>query len=163
MSRQGQGRMALHRARQADAEFIESFNRRLRDEFLNETLFPPGAGPDRPGHVEVGLQRITRKSAGRRPLPLHQLCTRAGIWRCAPPTAPRQLPPLTPPDRAVATAGADSRLDKTWGQGHDRPGHSQDCFSQGKRRTDRYRRPRMPASCTMREFWPGELGQLSWA
>jgi putative transposase len=32
--------MALHRARQTDAErFIESFNGRLRDELLNETLF----------------------------------------------------------------------------------------------------------------------------
>jgi hypothetical protein len=59
-----------------------------------------------------------RNSAGRRPPPLTQPSTRAGIWRCAPPMAPRQLPPLTPPDRAIATAGANSRLDKTWGQRH---------------------------------------------
>jgi putative transposase len=33
--------MAQHRARQADARhgFVESFNGRMRDEFLNETLF----------------------------------------------------------------------------------------------------------------------------
>lgn len=32
--------MALHRARQTDAErFVESFNGRMRDELLNETMF----------------------------------------------------------------------------------------------------------------------------
>ena len=32
--------MALHRAGQADANgFVESFNRRMRDELLNETMF----------------------------------------------------------------------------------------------------------------------------
>jgi len=38
--RRVQDRMALHRARQADAERLcRSFNGRMRDEFLNETLF----------------------------------------------------------------------------------------------------------------------------
>ena len=42
-----------------------------------------------------------------------------GIWRCATPKAPRQLPSLTPPDRAIQPPEANSRLDKTWGQGHE--------------------------------------------
>src|SRR6202035_2450045 len=42
---------------------------------------------------------------------------RAGIWRCATPRAPRQLPSLTPPDREIQTPEANSRVDKTWGQG----------------------------------------------
>src|SRR5208283_176818 len=42
---------------------------------------------------------------------------RAGIWRCATPKAPRQLPSLTPPDREIQTPEANSRLNKTWGQG----------------------------------------------
>jgi hypothetical protein len=37
---------------------------------------------------------------------------RAGIWRCATPTAPRQLPSLPPPNRAFQTPGANSLLDK---------------------------------------------------
>jgi transposase InsO family protein len=44
---------------------VESFNGRLRDEFLNETLFNAGAGPDRSGRVEGGLQRITPALANR--------------------------------------------------------------------------------------------------
>src|ERR1700738_4599780 len=44
---------------------------------------------------------------------------RAGIWRCATPRAPRQLPSLTPPDREIQTPEANSRVDKTWGQGQD--------------------------------------------
>jgi len=46
---------------------------------------------------------------------------RVGIWRCATPRAPRQLPPLPPPNRAIQTPGANSELDKTWGKvnGHD--------------------------------------------
>src|SRR3981081_3692893 len=41
---------------------------------------------------------------------------RAGIWRCAMPRAPRQLPSLQPPNRAIQPPGANSPLDKTWGQ-----------------------------------------------
>src|ERR1700730_17683099 len=43
---------------------------------------------------------------------------RPGIWRWATPRAPRQLPSLTPPDREIQTPEANSRVDKTWGQGH---------------------------------------------
>jgi hypothetical protein len=42
---------------------------------------------------------------------------RAGIWRCAMPRAPRQLPSLPPPNRAIQKPGANSPLDKIWGQG----------------------------------------------
>ena len=42
---------------------------------------------------------------------------RAGIWRRAPPRAPRQLPSLTPPSRAFQTPEANSQVDKTWGKG----------------------------------------------
>src|ERR1700716_2023218 len=41
---------------------------------------------------------------------------RAGIWRCAMPRAPRQLPSLQPPNRAIQPPGANSPLDKTWGE-----------------------------------------------
>lgn len=38
--RREQGRMALHRARKADAElFVERLNGRMRDQFLNKTRF----------------------------------------------------------------------------------------------------------------------------
>src|ERR1700731_762499 len=40
---------------------------------------------------------------------------RAGIWRCATPRAPRQLPSLTPPDREIQTPEANSRVDKNLG------------------------------------------------
>src|SRR5262249_41821954 len=45
------------------------------------------------------------------------LATRDGIWRCAMPMAPHQLPSLPPPNRANPPGRANSRLDKTWGQG----------------------------------------------
>src|SRR5215213_9816008 len=60
----------------------------------------------------------TRSSDGRRRLSSHSPAIRAGIWRCAMPKAPRQLPSLPPPSRANPTARANSELDKTWGQGH---------------------------------------------
>src|ERR1700741_5258582 len=67
---------------------------------------------------------------------------RAGIWRCATPRAPRQLPSLTPPNRAIQTPEANSRLDKTWGQGHslcffyrniDASHHAMECLEVGAR------------------------------
>ncbi len=80
--------------------FIESFNGRLRDELLNETLFSSIA------HARAALaiwQRTTtyrgrtRSSDGRRRSPSLQPSTRVGIWRCATRKAPRQLPPLLSP------------------------------------------------------------------
>jgi hypothetical protein len=60
----------------------------------------------------------TRSSNGKRRPSSRLPATRAGTWRCATPKAPRQLPSLPPPNRANLTAGANSGLDKTWGQCH---------------------------------------------
>lgn len=101
--------------------FIESFNGRLRDELLNESLFSSLAqarfalgcwradyNGSRP-HSQLGW----RTPSGDTFTPI-----RAGIWRCAMPMAPRQLPSLPPSNRATQTPRANSGLDKTWGQGH---------------------------------------------
>src|SRR5205085_140419 len=63
----------------------------------------------------------TRSSDGRRRLSSHSPAIRDGIWRCAMPKAPRQLPSLPPPSRANPTARANSELDKTWRQGQSEP------------------------------------------
>jgi putative transposase len=79
--------------------FIESFNGRLRDELLNETLFTSLA------QARVVLERwrptttmrdLTRSSDGRHHRSSPSLATRDGIWRCAMPMAPHQLPSLPP-------------------------------------------------------------------
>src|ERR1700751_4422399 len=78
----------------------------------------------RPGsYLDVGgptttMRDHTRGSEGRSPPSSPSPVTRAGIWRCAMPKAPRQLPSLPPPNRANPTARANSGLDRTWGQGH---------------------------------------------
>ena len=59
----------------------------------------------------------TRNSDGGRLPSSPSPSIRAGIWRCATPRAPRQLPSLTPPDREIQTPEVNSRVDKTWGQG----------------------------------------------
>ncbi|MEZ0060604.1 putative transposase [Bradyrhizobium elkanii] len=101
--------------------FIESFNGRLRDELLNETLLRrwprPASRSDAGGPITTTHGR-TRGSDGRRRPSSPSPAIRAGIWRCAMPRAPRQLPSLPPPNRANPTAGANSGPDKTWGQGH---------------------------------------------
>src|SRR4030088_1297548 len=58
----------------------------------------------------------TRNSDGARLPSSPSPSIRAGIWRCAMPRAPRQLPSLQPPNRAIQPPGANSPLDKTWGQ-----------------------------------------------
>ena len=75
--------------------FIESFNGRLRDELLNETLFTRqhprttrATGP-----TTTTLDHTRNLDGGRLPSsPSSSI--RAGIWRCAMPKAPRQLPSL---------------------------------------------------------------------
>src|ERR1700731_1021974 len=74
---------------------------------------PLGVG----GRVTTGHAR-TLDSKGRHLPSSPSRSIRAGIWRCATPSAPRQLPSLTPPDREIQTPEANSRVDKTWGQGH---------------------------------------------
>jgi putative transposase len=87
--------------------FIESFNGRLRDELLN-------------GGPITTMHEHTRSSDGRRRPSSPSLTIHAGSWRCAMPKAPRELQSLSPHNRANPTAGANSELDKTWGQGHPR-------------------------------------------
>jgi hypothetical protein len=99
--------------------FIESFNGRLRDEHLNEILFSKLA---QPGHrLLLGGQIITacartQNSPGRHPQPSPLNSNRAGIWRCATPRAPHQLPPLPQPMRLSPTARTNSEMDKIWGK-----------------------------------------------
>ncbi|MDH6262878.1 transposase [Bradyrhizobium sp. BR13661] len=99
--------------------FIESFNRRLRDELLNETMFMPLAQ----ARVTLGRWRVddndTRPHSQlgwRTPSELAMTATSAGIWRCAMPKATRQPPLLPPPNQANPTAMANSERDKTWEQ-----------------------------------------------
>jgi putative transposase len=101
--------------------FIESFNGRLRDELLNETLFTPLAQARVAWGVSGRITTVharTLDSDGRHLPSSPSPSIRAGIWRCTTPRAPRQLPSLTPPDREIQTPEANSRVDKTWGQGH---------------------------------------------
>ena len=85
--------------------FIESFNGRLRDELLNETLFSP-ARP-RPEPLSPGGSSTTtpcghtRSWDGRRQRPSPQRSTRDGIRRSEPCMAPRPPPPFSPPQRAI--------------------------------------------------------------
>ena len=104
--------------------FIESFNGRLRDELLNETLFTSLAQ----ARVTLGCWRAdyndTRPQSRlgwKTPSEFAPPATRAGIWRCAMPKAPRQLPSLSPPNRANPTARANPGLDESWGQGQQEP------------------------------------------
>ena len=101
--------------------FIESFNGRLRDEMLNETLFTSLAQARvalRCWRPITTMHAHTRGLDGRRRPSSPSPAIRDGIWRCAMSRAPRQLPSLPPPNRANPMAGANSGLDKTWGQGH---------------------------------------------
>ena len=101
--------------------FIESFNGRLRDELLNETLFPSltqvrstvaawraDYNLNRP-HSRLGW--LTRPNT---PTP----STRDGTWRCAQCKAPHQPPSLTPARSAKPTARVYVTLDRSWGQRH---------------------------------------------
>src|SRR5437868_1340043 len=84
--------------------FIESFNGRLRDELLNETLFTSLAQARVPSDVGGPITMThdhTRNSDGRRLPSSPSPAIRAGIWPCAMPRAPRQLPSLPPPNRAT--------------------------------------------------------------
>src|SRR6202035_4433933 len=75
---------------------------------------PLGVG----GRVTTGYARTLDSNGRHLPSPPSR-SIRAGIWRCATPRAPRQLPSLTPPDREIQTPEANSRVDKTWGQGQE--------------------------------------------
>jgi putative transposase len=100
--------------------FIESFNGRLRDELLNETLFSslPQArlalsswrsdyNVHRP---HSGLGWLTPAEFAQTINPRRDAVLAAGM-------ASHRNPPLPPQLQKPKTAGANSKLDKTWGQG----------------------------------------------
>ena len=72
--------------------FIESFNGRLRDELLNETLFSSLAHAR---ETTTPSDRTAALAISRRPLtPIAALPTRNGMGRCATLRAPRPVPLL---------------------------------------------------------------------
>ena len=80
--------------------FIESFNGRLRDELFNETLFSSLAQARfalASGAPTTTARARIRSSAGRHLPSSPSPSIRDGIWRCAMPMAPRQLPSLHRP------------------------------------------------------------------
>ena len=100
--------------------FIESFNGRLRDELLNETLFTSLA------QARVALECWRHDYNGSRPhsklgwkspsefaFSFHP--RRDLALRSANGSAP--APSLTPPKRPIQPPEANSRMDETWGQG----------------------------------------------
>ena len=84
--------------------FIESFNGRLRDELLNETLFSSLAQAG----VALGCWRADYNGSRphsqlgwKTPSEYAFTCNPRRVWRCAMPMAPRQFPSLPPPNRAT--------------------------------------------------------------
>lgn len=120
LSRPVPGRVALHRAGKADPERLHrvvqwSPARRTPDETLFTTL----------AQVRVQLGRWRADYNDTRPHSRLGWQTPAEFARTFPrretalrnPTSSAPSPaPLTPPPRAIPTAGANSGLDKTWGQ-----------------------------------------------
>ena len=98
--------------------FIESFNGRLRDELLNETLFTTLA------QVRALLGRWRADYNESRPHSRLGWQTPAEFARTFPrretaqrnPTSSAPSPAAHPPPRAIPTARANSEPDKTWGQ-----------------------------------------------
>src|ERR1700704_5540951 len=80
-------------------------------------LWPRLASPLGVGGGVTTVHARTLDSDGRHLPSSPSPSIRYGIWRCATPRAPRQLPSLTPPDKEIQTPEASSRVDKTWGQG----------------------------------------------
>ena len=102
--------------------FIESFNGRLRDEFLNETLFTTLA------QARVELEECRRDYNTERPhsalgnlTPIAYAARNASgpqqAGRCAQPGASRPGLLQHRTSQVQATNGTYSRLDETWGPG----------------------------------------------
>jgi putative transposase len=99
--------------------FIESFNGRLRDELLNKTLLVLEPGPInalKPGATTTTIIDHTPASAGSHQPSLLRPSTRDVTRCCAAGMAPHRNPPLPPTIPQPKTAGANSKLDKTWGR-----------------------------------------------
>jgi putative transposase len=100
--------------------FIESFNGRLRDELLNETLFSSLT------HARSALSNWRSDYNDHRPHSGLGWLTPAEFAQTINPRrdavlrsrmAPHRNSPLPPRIQQPKTAGANSKLDKTWGQG----------------------------------------------
>ena len=122
-----QSRVAWHYIAQGTPTqnaFIESFNGRLRDELLNETLFTSLAQ----ARVGLGCWRVDYNDSRphsqlgwKTPSEFAFTChpRRDLALRYAEGSAPAPVAPTA--QRANPTARANSELDKTWGQGTARP------------------------------------------
>jgi putative transposase len=100
--------------------FIESFNARLRDELLNETLFTSLAQARaalRPGKTTTTTpDRIVRWATSHRPnTPIAAILGRNGAGRCAMPRAPRPVPLLHGAPWAQMSPGLFPLLDEARG------------------------------------------------
>ena len=106
--------------------FVESFNGRLRDEFLNETLF---SSLDHARELLAEWQddyNTVRPHSGIGNLPPStyaklQRPTCNGTGRCAVSRAPRPVPLHHRATQAQMTKGFCPSLDELWGSGHGRP------------------------------------------
>lgn len=88
--------------------FIESFNGRLRDELLNETLFtslPQARATLGCWRADYNGIRPHSQLGWKTPSEFARIVTRAGIWRCATPKASRQLPWLHRPTEQSQPSG----------------------------------------------------------
>jgi hypothetical protein len=100
--------------------FVESFNGRLRDELLNETLFSSLSHARAMLNIwraDYNRARPHSKLGWKTPAEFASTFTprRALALRSAKSSAP---PPITPPvHKDIQTASNELALDKTWGQG----------------------------------------------
>ena len=124
-SQESAGRMALHRAGKPQQNaFVESFNGRLRDELLNETLFTSLAHARQAlaawkhDYNTVRPHSAARQSAAGRIRQNQRLPRCNGTRRCATLRAPRPVPLHHRANRAQMKPGLYSSLDETRGSGH---------------------------------------------
>lgn len=99
--------------------FIESFNGRLRDELLNETLFtslPQARATLGCWRADYNGIRPHSQLGWKTPSEFARIVTRAGIWRCATPKASRQLPWLHRPTEQSQPSGRTRDWDKLGGK-----------------------------------------------
>jgi putative transposase len=111
--------------------FIESFNGRLRDELLNETISPPSPMSARrfqSGRATTTLSGRTARSAICRPpsLPNSAFPKCNGSGRCATSRAPRPAPLHHRANKAQMMPGLSSSLDESWGSAQERRNDRED-------------------------------------
>jgi putative transposase len=111
--------------------FIESFNGRLRDELLNETIFTSLAMSARrwqSGRTTTTLSGRTAHSTICRPpsLPNSAFPKCNGMGRCATSRAPRPAPLHHRANKAQMMPGLSSSLDESWGSAQERRNDRED-------------------------------------